>query len=254
MPGLTRWYDPYLKQFSSPDSLIPDPYNSLDYNRYDYARSNPLKYTDPSGHWPDLIGGYIQGWSNFGSAITTLQNQNASVGGKVFALGYIGVWGGAHLALGIGIGGLACAAAGPGCVAAVEGALGIGAGINADGNPTNEIEVVADTGKTILEAVSKPDARAALKAGLDGLTNDQVQKALDLMGKGKMDNVTIKIMQNGNAQVVTQVPGGDGSSFVRYFYTLDPSGKVIDILQRGFNAAGELIHVHDKLEDIITPK
>jgi hypothetical protein len=47
---------PYLKQFSSPDSLIPDPYNSLDYNRYDYARSNPLKYTDPSGHSPVLIG------------------------------------------------------------------------------------------------------------------------------------------------------------------------------------------------------
>jgi RHS repeat-associated protein len=47
-----RWYDPYLKHFVSPDSLIPDPYNSLDYNRYDYARSNPLKYTDPSGHEP----------------------------------------------------------------------------------------------------------------------------------------------------------------------------------------------------------
>lgn len=45
-----RWYDPYLKQFSSPDSLIPDPYNSLDYNRYSYVRYNPLRYNDPSGH------------------------------------------------------------------------------------------------------------------------------------------------------------------------------------------------------------
>jgi len=46
----SRWYDPYLKQFSSPDSLIPDPYNCLDYNRYAYARSNPIRYNDPSGH------------------------------------------------------------------------------------------------------------------------------------------------------------------------------------------------------------
>ena len=45
-----RWYDPYLKQFSSPDSLVPDPYNSLDYNRYGYARENPVRYNDPTGH------------------------------------------------------------------------------------------------------------------------------------------------------------------------------------------------------------
>ncbi|NLG96702.1 MAG: hypothetical protein GX491_05015 [Chloroflexi bacterium] len=36
--------------FISPDSLIPDPYNPLDWNRYSYARNNPVKYTDPSGH------------------------------------------------------------------------------------------------------------------------------------------------------------------------------------------------------------
>jgi hypothetical protein len=41
----------------SPDSLIPDPYNTLDYSRFDYARSNPLKYTDPSRHTPVCIMG-----------------------------------------------------------------------------------------------------------------------------------------------------------------------------------------------------
>jgi RHS repeat-associated protein len=45
-----RWYDPYNTHFSSPDSIIPDHYNPLDYNRYTYARNNPLKYTDPTGH------------------------------------------------------------------------------------------------------------------------------------------------------------------------------------------------------------
>jgi RHS repeat-associated protein len=47
-----RWVDPYITHFSSPDSIIPDQYNSLDWDRYAYSRSNPIKYTDPSGHDP----------------------------------------------------------------------------------------------------------------------------------------------------------------------------------------------------------
>jgi hypothetical protein len=47
-----RWYDSALARFLSPDSLIPDPANSLDWDRYQYARSNPLKFSDPSGHSP----------------------------------------------------------------------------------------------------------------------------------------------------------------------------------------------------------
>lgn len=47
-----RWYDPYLNRFLSPDSIVPDPYNPLDNDRYSYARNNPIKYTDPTGHIP----------------------------------------------------------------------------------------------------------------------------------------------------------------------------------------------------------
>lgn len=42
--------DPYLNHFTQPDTIVPDPYNSQDWNRYSYARNNPLRYTDPSGH------------------------------------------------------------------------------------------------------------------------------------------------------------------------------------------------------------
>ena len=45
-----RYYDPALGTFISPDSLVPNPASVIDHNRFLYARGNPLKYTDPSGH------------------------------------------------------------------------------------------------------------------------------------------------------------------------------------------------------------
>ena len=45
-----RYYDPALGTFISPDSLVPNPARVLDYNRFLYARGNPLRYTDPTGH------------------------------------------------------------------------------------------------------------------------------------------------------------------------------------------------------------
>lgn len=46
-----RYYDPNIGHFISPDSIIPDPSNVLDYNRYLYSRGNPVKYNDPTGHY-----------------------------------------------------------------------------------------------------------------------------------------------------------------------------------------------------------
>ena len=45
-----RYYDPDIGHFISPDSIVPDPTNVLDYNRFIYVRGNPVKYSDPSGH------------------------------------------------------------------------------------------------------------------------------------------------------------------------------------------------------------
>ncbi|MBE6312697.1 MAG: RHS repeat-associated core domain-containing protein [Bacteroidales bacterium] len=44
-----RMYDPKLACFLSPDPVISDAGNWLDYNRYSYAWGNPLKYCDPTG-------------------------------------------------------------------------------------------------------------------------------------------------------------------------------------------------------------
>ena len=46
-----RWYDPALGQFLSPDTIVPAAGNALDYHRYAYTRFNPVRYTDPTGHY-----------------------------------------------------------------------------------------------------------------------------------------------------------------------------------------------------------
>ena len=46
----SRYYDPQLGQFISPDTIVPEPNNLLSYNRYLYGHGNPVKFSDPSGH------------------------------------------------------------------------------------------------------------------------------------------------------------------------------------------------------------
>jgi RHS repeat-associated protein len=46
----SRWYDPALGRFIQPDTIVPNPANPQDLNRFSYVRNNPLRYTDPTGH------------------------------------------------------------------------------------------------------------------------------------------------------------------------------------------------------------
>ena len=64
-----RYYDPVLGRFLSADPLppvpgavppqggrgVPEPGNPQSLNRYAYVYNNPLKYTDPSGHWLETV-------------------------------------------------------------------------------------------------------------------------------------------------------------------------------------------------------
>ena len=62
-----RMYDPVLGRMLSADNQVPDIYHPQDYNRYTYARNNPLVYTDPDGEfWHLVIGGAIGGIVNLG--------------------------------------------------------------------------------------------------------------------------------------------------------------------------------------------
>jgi RHS repeat-associated protein len=48
-----RYYDPTIGRFISPDTVIQNPANPQCFNRYSYCLNNPLKYTDPSGHYTE---------------------------------------------------------------------------------------------------------------------------------------------------------------------------------------------------------
>jgi len=45
-----RYYMPEIGRFISADTIVPEPGNPQNYNRYSYVNNNPVNYTDPSGH------------------------------------------------------------------------------------------------------------------------------------------------------------------------------------------------------------
>jgi RHS repeat-associated protein len=51
--GPARYYDPVLGRFIQADTIVPEPGNPQSLNRYAYVYNNPLRYTDPSGHYSE---------------------------------------------------------------------------------------------------------------------------------------------------------------------------------------------------------
>jgi RHS repeat-associated protein len=57
-----RFYLPGIGRFASADTLVPDPTNPQQYNRYTYTLNNPLRFLDPSGHFSvEAIEAHVSG-------------------------------------------------------------------------------------------------------------------------------------------------------------------------------------------------
>jgi RHS repeat-associated protein len=46
-----RYYLPGVGRFVSADTIVPDSTNPQSWNKYSYVYNNPLRYTDPTGHY-----------------------------------------------------------------------------------------------------------------------------------------------------------------------------------------------------------
>lgn len=144
-----RYYDSYLNRFIQADTIVPDPGNPQDLNRFSYVRNNPVRYTDPTGHCifgidtlvclaagGAIVGaaiGYgkqvydnVQSGMDVKDALTTDIDAEPIVKGAFLGATIPVV--GAYVATAFGVGGAATAAGGTATAAC------------ADGDCTNEIE------------------------------------------------------------------------------------------------------------------
>jgi len=151
-----RFYDPTLGRFLQPDPVVPQAGDPLSLNRYAYARLNPLRYVDPTGHcWGPVsfvrgLPGYGVTCGNLDMALTIVQHPRATWEQKLLAGGYIAVEGAAHGALLVGLGMLAW----EGGSALLAGGSTAGGAVQAacaDADCTNEVRVVAEAGRRVWE-------------------------------------------------------------------------------------------------------
>jgi len=115
-----RLYDPVIGRFFSPDKYVANSSFTQDFNRYTYARNNPLMYTDPSGEFlwvVPILGAMVGAFMNV--AMNTSKIDNV---GQIFA--YMGIGALSGFAGG-------CAGAGVAGVLGVSSAIGFSAGFGA---------------------------------------------------------------------------------------------------------------------------
>ena len=185
-----------LGRFIQADTITPNQYNSQDHNRYSYVRNNPLKYNDPTGHWPS-IGGALKAVANAAvstvtapatklvSAATATANF-VSENKKAIAITV------AVVAIGVVTGGAAVAVLGPGLGAAMAAGGVSGAASSAVGQ-------YLSTGSISLKKLAVDTAIGVASGGIGG-------KVASLGGTTRLRSAVSRRYQWRNAR--TRINGG----------------------------------------------
>lgn len=265
-----------LGRFLQPDALVPAPGNLQTLNRYSYAINDPVNHRDPSGHcFTGTFDTALCLIAFVGIALIFSQVPSESpalVANGVVPAGDVGV-----MALGalmvaphiiVSAGAYVCATnpsacatqavtqvnnacGGDLCASEVQQACGGDCGDDVARAATAASQVSPQV-QTLIEAASKPQARELLRAGFEGLTNAQTQRALEIVGKGNVRSTyQLALGANNVAEMVVRVPGGNPGFYSDSVYKFGQDGKLLSFIQYAYNAAGEVTHIHDKLNNII---
>ncbi|MEZ5017574.1 MAG: FG-GAP-like repeat-containing protein [Flavipsychrobacter sp.] len=124
-----RLYDPLIGRMFSPDPVIVDNTNTQDYNKYAYARNNPLKYIDPDGNVVFTTVAIIAFGAFANLAANASNIRSFGDGAMYFGIGALGSFAGSGIAGAVGgfgyggfIGGFAGGAAAGSAVGLLRGA------------------------------------------------------------------------------------------------------------------------------------
>lgn len=138
-----RLYDPVLRRFMSADDVVPDLFNTQDYNRFGYGRNSPLLYIDQDGHEPITIGAALIAIGKAVAVAIVANGMNNLVNGVPvwYGMGKAATIGAVSGAVSFGIGSVASSKFGNGVSlgkAAFEaGAHGITGGLMSEANGGN---------------------------------------------------------------------------------------------------------------------
>jgi RHS repeat-associated protein len=221
-----RWYDAALGRFTQADSIVPNPAGAKSFDRYAYVENNPVRYSDPSGHFINL--GFAAGGVLIGGAVGAISStvpqmvrniqqgnpllakidpgevaKNAAIGATVGAIG--GLTFGVGLAAGAAIAGAAGVTAGSGSAAALGVATVAAAG--AASGQTSRITSNALHQRDLLEDVGRPEDMA-----IDAL----LSVGLFALGGGSFSNfMNTSVKSPGNVDPKTLMPNPEDTYITR---------------------------------------
>ncbi|HPU43471.1 MAG TPA: toxin TcdB middle/N-terminal domain-containing protein [Dictyoglomaceae bacterium] len=132
----TRYYNPKLGRFITPDSLVSDLFHPQAWNRYSYVQNNPLRFIDPTGHfWKEIGNWFENSWKYIVAgvaigavAVLTVLTAGTFAAAMGIAVGW--VYGGVAAGMAIGgvVGGISAYQAGGDILLGVFTGMAVGGG------------------------------------------------------------------------------------------------------------------------------
>ncbi|AEK19818.1 hypothetical protein GYY_04735 [Methanococcus maripaludis X1] len=237
-----RYYSPEYRIFIQPDTMLPDPYNPQALNRYAYTLNNPVKYTDPSGH-------YIESALDIAFIAYDV---NQIMSGDANAWDYLSL-----------TADVACLA----LPVATGGGLGVRAieqGVKQADNvedlfkwldtalDVNKADDVVDAGSSLSKSkyILNQNAKTDAKKAADNLPPEIKDKVYDFYkgGSNKYTEFTVQEMDNGNYLATMTKPGNVPGSYATYYKEISPDGNTVDVYKKTIDPSGNLVHNKNKLE------